>query len=340
MTFEAVTRGIQQTNPLVLQGRNMAMEEVARRQNLQRYDQQQFLQALMGMAGYMRQREQDQAAATQQDVVNNREDARLAMDLANAAAQRGLTDAQTKTMLDTLGLKTDLLGAQVESVQAGTKGEQQRQAFGAQMQPGALDRQQTEVEGMKQGIQQAGDMFPTQLDMAQEQLGAAQAQAPYVGEQAAANVAATQAGTALKEAQTKILWAEADAMGNPLPPEAEKWQKGIQEEFTGIQSNLNSSLQQISATLANQDVVKMMMTTDAGKEAVSEMVARQLKIMQQMEDMASLGRDLSKQTFATENEAWSYFGDARGRILGGEAPAQAGGGVDPAGVSFTRSAKQ
>lgn len=126
MTFEAVTRGIQQTSPLVLQGRNMAMEEIARKQSLQRYDQQQFLQALMGMAGFMRQREKDEAAAGQQTIENERADKQLKMQqnesaakVAQMAVQNKWTETQIGRVADSMGLEQDMLRAQIAAISGG-----------------------------------------------------------------------------------------------------------------------------------------------------------------------------------------------------------------------------
>ena len=126
MTFEAVTRGIQQTSPLVLQGRNMAMEEIARKQSLQRYDQQQFLQALMGMAGFMRQREKDEAAAGQQTIENERADQQLKMQqnesaakVAQMAVQNKWTETQIGRVADSMGLEQDMLRAQIAAISGG-----------------------------------------------------------------------------------------------------------------------------------------------------------------------------------------------------------------------------
>ena len=338
MAFQNLTPGIQNLPGLVNQSKAIGLQEAGRRQQLQRMDQQQFSQFLMSALGFMQQGQQMEAQQGQQTIDNERADAQLQMQQSESAAkllQMGkdleLSDAQLMKAAELQGLDAEMMQAQIDNVRTGTAGEEQRQEHAGLVLPAQLTQQR-----------QAIDLGETQGEAAALDLQTQREVAPHAAPQAAANVAATEQATATSRAKEEAIWTEQALAMNPPVAGAEKWQKGIQEEFTGMHSNFNSSLQSIDATLANQTVLNAMLATDGGEQAITDMVAKKITLMRQLDDLATLGRDMAAEPFTTEQEAWSYFGDRRGAIMGGTAPIGSGQptGTPPQGSSFNRGPKR
>jgi len=126
--------------------------------------------------------------------------------------------------------------------------------------------------------------------------------------------------TGLQDAQASVLEAEARIAANPPAASPERWQKSVQEEMTSIEFNLNSRMQSISAMMGNDTLLKEMMRTNEGKDALLQMSIEQARISASLPKLSQLRITMAGGTYTTENEAWSALGTALGVAGGGKAP--------------------
>lgn len=124
--------------------------------------------------------------------------------------------------------------------------------------------------------------------------------------------------TGLQDAQASVLEAQARIAKNPVAASPEKWQKSVQEEMTSIEFNFNSRIDSISTMLGNDTLLKEMMRTPQGKDALLSLTIEQARIMAALPKLSQLRITMADGTFTTENGAWSALGNALGAAGGGK----------------------
>jgi len=124
--------------------------------------------------------------------------------------------------------------------------------------------------------------------------------------------------TGLQDAQASVLEAQARIAANPVAASPEKWQKSVQEEITTKEFNLTSRMDSISTMLGNDTLLKEMMRTPEGKDALLSLTIEQSRISAALPKLAQLRITMADGTFTTENDAWSALGTALGTAGGGK----------------------
>lgn len=320
MAFENLVPGIQNLPGLVNQSKAIALQDAGRRQNLQRMDQQQFAQALMGALGFMQQGQQMEAQQGQQTIENTRADRgqdlqerQVTMQenesyakLAQMGKDLELSDMQLKKAAELQGLDGERLLAEIANIKTDTAGEQVRQDQSNIMFPGEQVRQD-----------QAIDLGVTQQGAADQSLQTQREVAPFAAPQAAAGVTDTEASAELKQAQSKMLDIEARVAQNPVAPSGE-WMKGIQEEMTTVEGQYNARLLTIGDDLLAKDKVKAMMMTPEGEATYERLIDEQNRLRGDLRELSNLRVDMANKAteLGSEDAAWAYWGQEMGRIGG------------------------